>query len=125
MCLSCLGVEGNVLLCGGCDVAVTSSCWDIQSVSGGPVGLVEEPEMLGSVWVFEADFVFVVVGDIVGIVGTGVVNIAVAVVVVVVVVVLVGVVVVIADGFTVVVVVVGCSKTKNNNSRCHVNSYSP
>ena len=91
-------------------MAVTSSWWDIQSVSGGPVGLVEEPEMLGSVWVFEADFVFVFVGDIVGIVGTGVVNIA--VVVVVVVAVLVGVVVVIADGFTVVVVVVGCSKTK-------------
>ena len=94
-----------MLICGpgGYDVAVTSSWWDIQSVSWGPVGLVEDSAMLGSVWVFEADFVFVVVGDIVGVVGIGVVCIDVVGI---------GVVVVVV-GVVIVVVFVGCDKTEN------------
>ena len=104
MCLSCLGVEGNVLLCGGCDVVVTSSWWDIRSVSSGPVGLLEEPEILGNDWVFEISFVFVVVSDIVGVVGIGVAGIDV---------VSIGVVLVVVVGVVVVVVVVGCDKTEN------------
>ena len=107
-----------MLICGGYDVVVTSSWWDIQSVSGGPVGLVEEPEMLGSVWVVEIGFVFVVVGGIVCVVGIGVVCIDVVCICVV----GIGVVCIDVSGIVVVVVVivvvvvvvvVCCDKTEN------------